>query len=215
MLKGARILAAAFFLVASCAVITVNVYFPQKEVKAAYKDLEDELMKPDNSTKPGSQPRETPGKEKPSGETPESSIQFNFVGTAFAQDSDLAQRIVDIIKRMPDVVAAYREIGSVIPQLDRLRSSGAVGEANNGMLVPREGYVSPADGQLVDMVNKDRKIVINGMARAIIRINRQPENAENLKQVLPQATEQFAGIRRDRAKKGWWIQDRNGIWMKK
>ncbi len=116
---------------------------------------------------------------------------------------------------MPDVVAAYREIGAVIPDLDRLRSSGAVGEANNGLLVPREGSLSPADRQIVDMVNKDRKIVINGMAKAIVRINRQPENADTLKQVVPQATEQFAAIRRDAAKKGWWIQDSNGIWSKK
>jgi len=53
------------------------------------------------------------------------------------------------------------------------------------------------------------------MARAIIRINRVPENEENLRQVVPQATQQFAAIRRDSAKKGWWVQDSNGNWSKK
>jgi len=32
------------FLVISCATITVNVYFPQKEVKSAFKSLEEELL---------------------------------------------------------------------------------------------------------------------------------------------------------------------------
>jgi hypothetical protein len=53
------------------------------------------------------------------------------------------------------------------------------------------------------------------MAKAIIRVNRVPENSENLNQVTPQAKEQFAGIRRDAAKKGWWIQDANGNWGRK
>ncbi len=212
MIKKAGLIAAVIFTIASCAVITVNVYFPEKDVKEAYKNLEDELMKPDNAA-PDKQ--ETPAKEKPAQDKPESSIRFDFVSSAYAQDSDLAKRIADTIRKMPDVVAAYRAIGAVIPDLDRLRSNGAVGEANNGLLVPREGTMSPSDKQLVDMVNADRKIVINGMAKAILRINRSPENADTLKQVIPQATEQFAGIRRDTAKKGWWIQDTNGNWAKK
>lgn len=217
MIKKAGLLAAAIFIVASCAVITVNVYFPEKDVKQAYTDLEKELMKPDSNAaqpdqdkKPESQPQE----KTPQGK-PESSIRFDLVGAAYAQDSDLAQKIADTVKKMPDVVAAYKEIGAVIPDLDRLRSSGVAGEANNGLLVPREGSLSPADKQLVDVVNKDRKIVINGMAKAIVRINRQPENPDTLKGVIPQATEQFAAHRRDTAQKGWWIQDSNGNWSKK
>jgi uncharacterized protein YdbL (DUF1318 family) len=217
MIKKAGLLAAVIFIVASCAVITVNVYFPEKDVKQAYGDLEKELMKPDsNAVQPDQdkRPESQPEEKTPQGK-PESSIRFDLVGQAYAQDSDLAQKIADTVKKMPDVVAAYREIGTVVPDLDRLRSSGVVGEANDGLLEPREGSLSPADRQLVDMVNKDRKIVINGMAKAIVRINRQPETPDTLKQVIPQATEQFAAHRRDAAKKGWWVQDNNGIWLKK
>ena len=56
---------------------------------------------------------------------------------------------------------------------------------------------------------------MNGMAKAIIRTNRDPENEENLKQVRAQAVDQFAAIRRDSAQKGWWIQDANGNWARK
>ncbi len=38
------------FILASCAVITVNIYFPEKDVKEAYKTLEKELMAPEEKT---------------------------------------------------------------------------------------------------------------------------------------------------------------------
>ncbi len=207
--KGRFLAAALFFIIASCAVITVNIYFPEKDVKEAYKNLEKELMTPDN-TAPDKKPQGQPQEQKP-----ESSLRFDLVAPLYAQESGLAERISALVRKMPDVVAAYKEIGAKLPELDKLRDRGAVGEADNGMLVLREGTLSPSEKQLVDSTNENRKTVIKGMAKAIVRINRAPENPENLKQVTAQATEQFASIRRDSAKKGWWIQDTNGNWSKK
>jgi uncharacterized protein YdbL (DUF1318 family) len=198
--KGKLIAVALFFIIVSCAVITVNIYFPEKDVKAAYKNLEKELMKPEE--------------EKPAGK-PESLIRFEFISSAYAQEAGLADKISEIVKNMPDVVNAYREMGARIADTDRLRDSGAVGEGNNGLLVVREKTLTPADKKLVDMENQNRQTVMKGMARAIIRINRVQENEANLNQVMPQAVEQFAAIRRDSAKKGWWIQNPDGNWVKK
>ena len=191
------------FVIASCAVITVNIYFPEKDVKEAYKVLEKELM--DTDKKPG-ETQEGP---------PQSSLGFGFVPSLYAQESGLADQISEIVKKMPDVVNAYRDMGGRIADTDRLRGSGAVGEGKNGLLVEREGSLSPADKKIVEMENANRRTVMNGMARAIIRINRVPENEENLRQVVPQATQQFAALRRDSAKKGWWVQDSNGNWSRK
>jgi len=191
---------ALFFFIVSCAVITVNIYFPEKDVKEAYKTLEEELMGTDDT--------------EPAGK-PESSIRFEFVSSAYAQESGVAEKITEIIKKMPDVVDAYKEMGARIADTDRLRDSGAVGEGKNGLLVVREGKLSPSDQKIVAMENENRKTVMSGMAKAIIRINRLPDNEQNLKQVMPQAVEQFASVRRDSAKKGWWIQDTNGNWSKK
>lgn len=205
-IKAKVFIGALFFFIVSCAVITVNIYFPEKDVKEAYKTLEDELMNPEE---------QTPGQEKPDAK-PESSIRFEFVSSAYAQEEEgFAEKITDIIKRMPDVVNAYKEMGARIKDTDRLRDSGVVGEGNNGLLVKREGTLSPSDKKIVDMENGNRKAVIRGMARAIIRINRKPENEQNLNQVMPQAVEQFAAVRRDSAKKGWWIQNPDGNWVKK
>ena len=201
---------ACLAIIAACAVITVNIYFPEKDVKEAYKTLEKELMTTDG--KNGEQKPEAKPEEKPK---PESSIQFEFIATAYAQEAGLAEKIAELVKKMPDVVNAYKEMGARIADTDRLRDSGLVGEAKDGLLVPREKTLSPGDNKIMNMENENRRTVIEGMAKAIIRVNRVQETPENLNQVMPQATEQFAGIRRDEAKKGWWIQDPSGNWSRK
>ena len=194
-----------FFTVVSCMVITVNIYFPEKEVKEAFKALEKELMTPE-----GEIPKSKPDVK------PESSIKFEWVTSAYAQEPGLSDKIAEIVKKMPDVVNAYKEMGARIADIDKLRDNGAVGEGNNGMLIVRdEKLLTPDQKKLVAAENGNRKTVINGMAKAIIRINRVPENEQNFNQVMPQAVEQFAAIRRESAKKGWWIQASDGNWIRK
>jgi hypothetical protein len=84
------------------------------------------------------------------------------------------------------------------------------------MLVFRdEELLTPDQKKLVSAENENRKTIINGMAKAIIRINRAPENEQNLKQVMVQAGKLFAAIRQEMAKKGWWIQSPDGNWTRK
>lgn len=201
-------LASAVFLLVSCAVITVNIYFPEKDVKEAYKSLEKDLMNP------GATPPAKPDDKKPGGKS-QSLLHFEFIPSAYAQETGLAEKLSDSIKKMPDVVNAYKEMGARIADIDRLRDSGAVGEGKDGQLIVREGTLSAADRKLVEQENADRKIVMNGMARAMVRINRDKENDASIKKVMPQAVEYFASLRRDSAKKGWWIQDSNGNWIRK
>lgn len=206
--RGKFIAVTLFFIIVSCAVITVNIYFPEKDVQEAYKNLEKELMGIDKDI-------EKKGPESKPESSPESSIRFEFISSAYAQEAGVAEKISRIVKRMPDVVNAYKKMGARIADTDRLRDSRAVGEGNKGLLIVRAKRLSPADKKIVEMENKNRKTVMKGMAKAIIRVNRVPENKENLKQVIPQAIEQFAAIRRDSAKKGWWIQNPDGNWIKK
>lgn len=199
---------AAAFIIASCAIITVNIYFPEKDVKEAYKQLENELMTPEQEM----EQKKNDAQKDQSWELP----RFEFVPSAYAQEPGMADKIAEIVKRMPDVVNAYRDMGARYPDTERIRDAGAVGEGNAGLLVIRnESMLTPGDRKLVEGENADRRIVMRGMAKAIIRINRLPETEENLNQVLPQAKEQFASIRRDSAKKGWWVQDPSGNWYRK
>jgi hypothetical protein len=199
------LLGVLFFIVGSCMMITVNIYFPEKEVKEAFKTLEKELMTPE-----GEQQKPNPATK------PGSLLKFEWVTSAFAQEPGLSDKIAEIVKRMPDVVNAYKEMGARIGDVDRLRDNGAVGEGKDGMLIVRDEKLLTSDQKkIIASENENRKTVINGMARAIIRINRVPENEQNLKQVMPQAVEQFAAIRRESAKKGWWIQASDGNWSRK
>jgi hypothetical protein len=194
-----------FFAVVSCMVITVNIYFPEKEAEEAFRILEKELMTPEGE------------KQEPKPDAkPESSIKFELVTSAYAQEPGLSEKIAEMVKKMPDVVNAYKEMGARIADIDKLRDNGAVGIGNSGMLVFRdEELLTPDQKKLVSAENENRKTIINGMAKAIIRINRAPENEQNLKQVMPQAGKLFAAIRQEMAKKGWWIQSPDGNWTRK
>jgi uncharacterized protein YdbL (DUF1318 family) len=206
MKKKVLVVTAMLFLaMVSCMMITVNIYFPEKDVKDAYKALEKELMTPEEG-KPTGKPEEKP----------ESSIKFEIVPSAYAQEPGLSDKIAEIVRKMPDVVNAYKEMGARIGDVDKMRENGAVGEGKDGMLAVRDEKLLTSDQKkIIAMQNANRRTVISGMARAIIRINRVPENEQNLKQVMPQAVEQFAAHRRDSAKKGWWIQSPDGNWTRK
>ena len=194
-----------FFAVLSCMMITVNIYFPEKEAEEAFNILEKELMPPEGE------------KQEPKPDAkPESSIKFELVTSAYAQEPRLSEKIAEMMKKMPDVVNAYKEMGGRIADIHKLADNGAVGIGNNGMLIFREEeLLTPDQKKLVAAENENRKTIFNGMAKAIIRINRAPENEQNLKQVMPQAMKLFAAIRQEKAKKGWWIQSPDGNWTRK
>ena len=203
---------------AACAIITVNVYFPEKDVKSAYKSLEDELLQP-VPKKPG-----PPPSPKPTSRVIRRSLlasaadvwQVTLVGDAFAQD-DLAQRIAGEIKGYPEVVAAYKGLGQRLDRLNQLRDQELVGEGKDGKVVLRAKppKVGEAESKLVDEENKDREVIISGMAKAIVKLTKQESTSANLAKVKPQASETFASLRRDRAKAGWWVQLPDGTWKRK
>ncbi len=203
---------------AACAIITVNVYFPEKDVKSAYKSLEDELLQPtpkkEDST-PSSKPR--------SHLEPARSIlavarhwRIALVPDAFAQE-DLSQRIAEEIKNYPEVLAAYKGLGQRLARLDELRNKGLVGEGKDGKVVLRAKppQVGDAESKLIEEENKDREVIISGMAKAILKLTKQEPTSANLANVKTQASETFASLRRDKAKPGWSVQLPDGTWKTK
>lgn len=191
----------------SCAVITVNIYFPARDVEKAYENLEDQLMK-----KGPSQPQKKPTGDKGS---PQSFLipTFWFVQSAYAGGNITAQISQNIMK-MPEVISAYRRMGKRLVIINRLRDKGLVGESNSGLLSPLTRLNRDQALAMKDE-NHDRSIVIFGMAKAILEINHLKINNKNINQVYPKAAAQFATLRRKRAKTGWKIQLPNGKWVVK
>jgi uncharacterized protein YdbL (DUF1318 family) len=116
---------------------------------------------------------------------------------------------------MPEVLKAYDEIKARIPQLNALRDSGAVGENKQGLLTIRDKGKLGGNEALVKVVNDNRKVVITGMAKAILKINKQPETKAAMNQVMAKAAATFASLRQEEAKPGWWIELSNGRWVQK
>ena len=221
-------------VLAACAVITVNVYFPEKDVKQAYKSLDDMLLKQgDDTGKPAAKPAEgqpaggepagtqTPGTEenKPPEVKPQSSIEgkhfeLSLITTAFAA-GDIADELAVEMSSMPEVLKAYDQIKASIPQLNALRDSGAVGENKQGLLTVRDPAKLGGNEALVKAVNDSRKVVITSMAKAILKVNKQPDSQAALNQVMGKAAAMFADVRHEKAKPGWWIELPNGRWVQK
>jgi hypothetical protein len=219
-LKWIIMAACGFF--ASCAIITVNVYFPEKDVKQAYKSLDEMLLKQDGGKPavdkpPGESPPQAPEKkESPVSSLPLGGMSLSLVPTAWAAEG-VADELAIEMAGMDDVIKAYEQMKERLPLLNDLREKGAVGEANDGRVVVRDATALGDRQKLVEDENGNRKAVITGMARALLKINKLPETKENLGQVLGQSARTYADTKRDEARAGWWVQmpGKNGRWVQK
>jgi len=204
------VIAAATGLLAACAFITVNVYFPEKDVKQAYQSLDEMLLK----QQPKEEPQPLPEQQKPA-EKPLSFIHsISFANEAWAQD-DLGTRLAEELAKIPEVQQAYEEMRARLPQLNALRDSGVVGEAADGRVAIRDQSKAGSAQPIVLAENNNRKTIIVNMAKAILRVNKQPETKDALSQVLSKAAATYADTKREEAKAGWWTQMANGRWVQK
>lgn len=206
-------------MLAACAFITVNVYFPEKDVKQAYKSLDDMLLNQGGKKAP-TENAVPEGEPKPSEEKPTSLLEnghhfgVSLVREAYAEE-DLSKKLAEELAQMPEVQNAYADIRSRIPQLHALFGSGAIGEGNSGNLVVLDKAKLAGNQEVVDAVNNDRRIIITAMAKATLKITGQPVNADTLKKALLDSAKTFASVRQDKVKPGWFIQLPNGRWVQK
>jgi hypothetical protein len=205
-------------LLVSCAIITVNVYFPEKAVKDAYKSLDEMLLKTDGQNLPNSEKQPAVGpKELQPG--PQSSLQHmypDFSFTAVAHAAENGDDLAIELGSMPEVASAYAEMSPRQSALNALFSSGAVGLTSQGLVTVREkAKVTAQDDVLVSAENKNRKTIISSMAKAILKITKQEATKAALDQTMGKAAATYAETRRESAQAGWWMQLQNGKWVQK
>ena len=116
---------------------------------------------------------------------------------------------------MPEVLKAYDDMKGRLPKVNALLDSGAIGLNKQGRLSVRDKAKLGGNEALVNAENDSRKTVITGMAKAILKINKQPITDKGIQQVLGKAAATFADTRREAAKPGWWIELVNGKWVQK
>jgi len=213
------LLACSCFLLAACAVITVNVYFPEKAAKEAYKSLDEMLLKTDDNKSPSGPKAPTTAPADPQAKPLSHLFNelpiFSLVPAAYAADNE-ADTLAIELSSMPEVLKAYDNMSRRLPRVNELFASGAVGLTNQGLVTVREKTkVTPQDESMLAAENQDRKTVVMSMAKAILKLNKQKESKEALDLVLGKAAATFADTKREAAQRGWWVQLQNGRWVQK
>ncbi|NIP29459.1 MAG: hypothetical protein GTN99_01760, partial [Candidatus Dadabacteria bacterium] len=148
------------FLNLSCAIVTINVYFPAEEVKDVFQSLEDELLEgietegapDDTATEP--QPKSHLYPSEPTlrhNKVIATKRVFLLVTEAYAQGS-LTQEILNSIKSNPVVQKAYERRNARQSAVNKILSKRLAGEGNRGMLVKR-GTLSSSDNKTVNDEN--------------------------------------------------------------
>lgn len=212
--------AVACFALTACAVITVNVYFPEKAAKEAYKSLDDMLLKSGEKTPPGEKAPSVapvPPEEKPQSMLFNELPRFALVAVAYAAEAEVdADALAIELSSMPEVLKAYDDMRGRLPKLNALFANGTIGLTNQGLVSVRDkAKATPQDQTLVTAENQSRKTVVTSMAKAILKLNKQKETKAALDLVLGKAASTFAETKRDAAQPGWWMQLPNGNWVQK
>ena len=187
------------FLNLSCAIVTINVYFPAEEVKDVFKALEDELL---DDTEQEDADTETDVEqesmeEENAADTEQTSYiypsqpnittskiiatkrVFTLIPEVYAA-GNITSKILNSIKSDPAVQKAYNRRNSRLSNINKILSKRLAGEGNNGLVVAR-GNLAQGDRDLIEAENSDRKIIIEGMAKAMRKINKLEMTPDNVK----------------------------------
>ena len=180
-------------MLAAC--VTVNIYFPAAEVQKTAEEIVSDVYgdKKQEQTKPEEKPGDSSSLER----------ILNIIGPSPAMAQNVTAVSNASIRAIKGRIAARHR------QLASFYAKGNVGIANNGMLVLRDqaGLSVPQVAQvrrLVNADNADRNRLNQEVASAI----KQPQNTAKVAAI-------FADEWRNKAAKGWWIQQNNGAWVRK
>ncbi len=218
------------FLNLSCAIVTINVYFPAEEVKDVFKALEDELL--DDTEQEDADTETDVEQESMEEENASDSEQtsfiypsepnittskiiatkrvFTLIPEVYAASS-ITSKILNSIKSNPEIQKAYDRRNGRLSAINKILSKRLAGEGNTGLVVAR-GNLAQGDRDLIEAENTDRTLIIKIMAEEIIKINKLDTTPDNVNSVKPQAAEQFAAVRRDEVKSGTLVQYPDGKW---
>jgi len=181
-------------LLAAVSCVTINIYFPAEEVRSAADRIVNEVW----GERARPEEPKPPLLEKPPG---------NSMFFLLQPRSAYAQQDIDV--STPEIRAIRTSLkersGKLFPYFD----AGNVGVGRDGLLKVRTTEGLDLKGraevqQLVSAENADRQRLYKEIARA----NGFPDKADEVQQI-------FADTWRDKAGKGWYIEQSGGGWEKK
>lgn len=199
MKRAFAVLGISSTVAAAC--VTVNIYFPAPEVRAAAEQIVDETWGGASTTPPDAAPADAAPTETPPG------AWLRLLGPSAAWAAE-GEPNVDVstaaIRALKDAMK------SRAAQLKPYLSAGNVGIGSDGMLVVR-GLDGVALGdqakirRLVEAENGDRKALYAEIAKAN---GYGPERVGDIQKI-------FAETWVEKAEKGWPVQNPSGEWTTK
>lgn len=189
----------SLFVIFSC--VTINIYFPEAAVKEAAEEIVDEVRPSEDKEK--EKKDVFAGWDENQAENAESNGAFTFVPSIYAQE-----QVTQVSS--PKIRALKGSLKDRFPRLRPFYNQGRIGETNNGLLVVRnEEELSLKDKsllrRLVKEENKDRKELYAEVADAL---NIDPDQIPRIQRI-------FAENWIRKSKPGWWIQTKEGRWIRK
>jgi uncharacterized protein YdbL (DUF1318 family) len=177
-------------LLAACVPVTVNITFPQEQLDAAARRIEDTTAQTAASSAPAPARAPAPAP-APSG------------GTSAGRTVEVTPRIDT---RSPEVVKASQSRRERRPELREWKNRGCMGETNQGTLVARPGEgCGPEVATLIRAENADRRIIYD----AFMKDNNIPAGDR------PRVQNAFAKARQERSRPNDWVQLEDGQWVRK
>ncbi len=184
---------------AACAVsmaacITVNIYFPAPEVRAAAEEIVEETWGNNDPARSSQLDNRLPAR-----------FAAWLADTVSPASAHAAEADINVstaaIRALKESMKARS--GTLKPHL----GAGKLGLGKDGMLAVRDlsglGLREQAEiRRLVDAENRDRRSLYKEIAKAN---NFEEERVDDIQAI-------FAETWREKAENGWWTQDSNGTW---
>jgi len=194
MRKRHALVTAASVGLAFVACVTVNIYFPEAEVKAAASQIESEIQK-QAAEKAGQEPI------KKIAVLPRAAF-FTLVPAAYAQEETTVSN--PAIRALKDQSA--NNLAALMPYF----AAGNVGLNNKGLVDIRDesGLNLQSKAALRKLVGDDNDVRMKLYAEVAKALNIEASQIIKIQKI-------FADSRIAAAPAGWWIQKEDGTWAKK
>jgi len=190
-LKKMSFISCFLLFIFSC--VTINIYFPEATVKKAAEEIVSEIRESEESKKEEKKIEEKISRELNS---------FSFIPIAYAQRETKVSN--------PKIRALKESLKSRFPKLRPFFDRGKIGEGNDGFIYVRNEIDLTLKERarlrsLVKDQNLDRKNIYAEVARAL---DIDPSQ-------IPRVQKIFAENWIKKARSGWWIQKKDGKWIRK
>ena len=172
-------------VLAGCVPVTVNIAFPQEQLDAAARQIEDKTAQTASAPAPTPAPTPAPAPAPGGGRTVEVTPRID--------------------NRSPEIVKATQARRERRPAIREWKTRGCIGETNQGMIVARPGDgCGPEAAALIRAENADRKVIYDAFMK--------DNNIAATDTVRVQNA--FARARQERARANDWVQLENGQWVR-